>query len=308
MKAILLIGSLVVVAGFATVVMLTDALAKRMDPNRSCETGFSTLVSCTYHRFSRTVSQGTPAFPIVFTEPYYQPTYVDTTSWGVAHCPQNSLARRLLCTTKSVATNNDFDTGLPFPKPWLVRTAKTSPFITALHVETPLDLAAALRFYRAELSKRGWTENGGVVVTPEAATIAFTTADGPALLRLTHQGDRTIADLSLRKTTVAKADMLPRPGQIRLMLGNATDEEAVITIDAQTITLAARAGSNLTDDPETGHKSPDVQDLNLPPGKHKVTLKLASGAAQNREFEIAADETWGLMVGPAGVALPVHIY
>ena len=32
------------------------------------------------------------------------------------------------------------------------------------------------------------------------------------------------------------------------------------------------------------------------------------GAAQNREFEFAADETWGLLAGPAGVPLPVRLY
>ena len=53
------------------------------------------------------------------------------------------------------------------------------------HIETPLDLAGVLVFYRFELSKRGWSENGGAVVESGGAVIAFTTADGPALLRLT---------------------------------------------------------------------------------------------------------------------------
>jgi hypothetical protein len=60
--------------------------------------------------------------------------------------------------------------------------------------------------------------------------------------------------------------------------------------------LAARAGL------------PDSPEIDLPPGKFKVTLKVASGAAEDREFEVAADETWGLLVGPAGVPLPVHLY
>jgi hypothetical protein len=33
-------------------------------------------------------------------------------------------------------------------------------------------------------------------------------------------------------------------------------------------------------------KSPEID---LPPGKFKVTLKVASGAAQDREFEVAVD-------------------
>ena len=69
-----------------------------------------------------------------------------------------------------------------------------------------------------------------------------------------------------------------------------------------------RLARKLTEAPATGRKSPDSQEINLPPGKYKVTLKLASGAAQNREFELAADETWGLLAGPAGVPLPLHLY
>ena len=199
-------------------------------------------------------------------------------------------------------------TGLPLPKRRVVTTAINSPFIQSIHVETPFDLAAVLGFYRAELSKRGWTENDGAVVEPDRAVIAFTTTDGPALLRLIHEDERTIADLSLRKPAAANAGILPRPGQVRLMLGNDTDEEAVITINEQTIELAARAGSNLTDAPDAGRKAPDSPSIDLPPGKYKVTLKVASSAAQNREFEVAADETWGLLVGPAGVPLPVHLY
>jgi hypothetical protein len=146
------------------------------------------------------------------------------------------------------------------------------------------------------------------LVEPDRAVIAFTTTDGPAVLRLMHQDDRTIADLLLRKPAAATAGDLPMPGQATLLLGNATDEEAVITINGETITLAARAGKHLAHDSDTERKSTDSPEIDLPPGKFKVTLKVASGAAQNREFEVAADETWGLLVGPAAVPLPVRLY
>jgi len=42
--------------------------------------------------------------------------------------------------------------------------------------------------------------------------------------------------------------------------------------------------------------------------KTASALKVASGAAQDREFEVAADETWGLLVGSAAVPLPLHLY
>jgi hypothetical protein len=318
-KGVLLVGSLALATAVAMVVVLTGALAKAMDPQHYCETGFSKLIDCTYHWSSKTTRQSTPIFatPTSATATIpsgsrdtFRPTY-DVTSWAVADCPRNYIARRLLCAVAAdaapaQAADDDPVTGLPRPKPWLVTTAKNSTFIKAFHVETPIDLAGVLQFYRLELSKRGWSENGGAVVEPGGAVIAFTTADGPALLRLTHQDDRTIADLSLRKPAATDAAILPMPGQVRLLLGNSTDEEAVITINEQTIELTAHA--ELTDDPATGRKSPEGQEINLPPGKYKVSLKLASGAAQNREFEVAADETWGLVAGPAGVPLPLHLY
>jgi hypothetical protein len=317
-KCVLLAGSLAV----ATVVVLAaGALARVMDPQHYCESGFSMLIDCTYHWSSQTKGRPNPRFAArsnaTSTAPpvsgnAYRPDYVDVTSWAVAECPANYIARRMLCAASDAApaqaASDDPVTGLPRLKPWLLTTSRNSPFIKAVHLETPLDLAGALRFYRLELTKRGWSEDDGAVVEPGSAVIAFTTADGPALLRLARQDDRTIADLSLRKPGAPNAGILPMPGQVRLLLGNATEEEAVITIDEQTIKLAARAGIKLTDDPETGSKSPESQEINLPPGKYKVTLKVASGAVQNREFDVAADETWGLLAGPAGVPISVHLY
>jgi hypothetical protein len=215
-KGVLLIGSLVVATAVATVVMLAGALARAVDPHHYCDAGFSELVDCSYHCSSQTKGPSGTSFTAS--------AYVDVTSWAVADCPHNYIAKSLLCAAPSVAApaqaaSDDLATGLPRPKPWLLTTGKNSRFIESVHVETPLDLAAVLGFYRAELGKRGWKESDGAVVEPDRAVIPFTIADGPALLRLTHQDDRTIADLSLRKPAVTNADILPRPGQVRLRLG-----------------------------------------------------------------------------------------
>ena len=136
--------------------------------------------------------------------------------------------------------------------------------------------------------------------------LAVTAVVVPALLRLIHQDGRTIADLSLHKPAAANAGILPRPGQARLRLGNTQEEEAIISINGRTITLAG--GGHLADVTDVGRTSPDSPEIELPPGKYKVTLKAASGAAQAREFEVAAGETSGLLVGPDGVPLPLHLY
>lgn len=245
---------------------------------------------------------------------------LDQTWWAVrTHCPSDTVVQRLFCTAVTYvlptrAAGNYFeskvsdDTGLPLPERWDVTTAKNSPFITSLHAETSLDFTSVLRFYRAELEKRGWTENDGAEITPDRAVIAFKASGRPALLRLTREGDMTIADLSLRKVAEAKGGLQSKPGQVKLMLGNRTDEEAVITVNGQTIKLAAKAGADLTDSAEDAAKVPANQTIDLLPGRYKVTLKVASSAAQSREFEVAANETWGLLVGPDGAALPIHLY
>jgi hypothetical protein len=312
---VLLVGGLTITTAAAAVVVMSAALSRAFDPHNYCETGFSTLVGCKLQRSTTSVHQGTPnpdfaaALSATSTTPSSSrhtlpPGYSETTSWAIADCPENYIAKRLLCPTPvaapAQAASDDLATGLPRPKPWVVTAAKKTPYNEAVHVETPLDLAAVLGFYRTELGRRGWTEDGGADVAPDDAVIAFTTTDGPALLRLIRQDDRTIADLSLHKPAAANAYLQPKPGQARLRLGNATDEEAVITINEQTIRFAGRDGRKLTDDPETA--------IDLPPGKFKVTLAVSGGAAQTREFEVAADETWGLLAGPAGVPLPVRLY
>ena len=320
MKGVLLTGVLAVAMAFATVVLLKAALARVLDPYNYCETGFSSLSGCSYHWSSTSTGLSSP----IFTTPSrpessapsdardkFKPISVNVTSWAVADCPSSTIAERLLCTpvtTLLQAASDDLATGLPRPKPWVVTTGKDSPFIRAVHVETPLDLASTLGFYRDELSKRGWTEHIGGVVEADGATIAFTTLEGPALLRLTRQDGRTIADLSVRKPAAANAAIMPKQGEARLLLGNTRDEEAVITINERVIKLTAHAGRDVTNDPESAGTSPDRSDINLPPGKYKVSLKIANAAAERREFEVAAGETWGLLVGPAGVPLPVRIY
>ncbi|GKQ52719.1 hypothetical protein [Bradyrhizobium sp. Ce-3] len=325
-KGVLVAGSLAAATVVATIVALTGALARSLDRGHYCDTGFSTLINCTLHLSTTTTSQGTPIFgapssttstPPPGSHDTSRPISTDMTMWAVAHCPRNTIARRLLCAVPRAAAlapaeRGDLAAGLPLPKPWVLRTAKNSPFIESVHVETPLGLADTLGFYRAALSKRGWTESGDAVVEPDRAVMTFATSDGPALLRLIHQDDRTIADLSLRKPAaenlVTHAGLPPRPGQVKLKLGNAADEDAVISINGQTIKLAARAGRDLEHAGQTGGRSPDSPEIDLLPGKVKVTLKVASGAAESREFEVAADETWGLLAGPAGVPLPMRLY
>ena len=113
-KTVLLVAGLTVVTAVASVVVLAEAFAKVVDPHHNCESGFSKLVDCTYHWSSSTTHQGTPnpefvarakelgTLPPEPREPF-QPTY-DQTSWAVVQCPENNIARRLLCAATSATT------------------------------------------------------------------------------------------------------------------------------------------------------------------------------------------------------------
>lgn len=189
--------------------------------------------------------------------------------------------------------------GLPAPKKHtLVQRSKT-PFRQELNANVPASLGSVLSFYKRELGKRSWTEaSSGGVVADDRAEIAFTSPDGPARLKLGRKDNKTIVALVVRHTdAAAKAGLLPKPGQVKLMFGNILDADTAITINKQTINVAAGIGS----------KGPDGPTLDLPPGKYKASVKIPGKSEKTEDVEVAADETWGVLIGPGGV-LALQMY
>jgi hypothetical protein len=188
---------------------------------------------------------------------------------------------------------------LPVPKRHTMTAGTKTPFRRELNANVPLELATVLGFYRRELGKLNWKEDSkGSVAAPDNVVLAFSSAEGPALLKLGRKDGETTVSLTVKNPdAAAKAGVAPKPGQAKLLIGNPNDVEAVITINKQTIKAAAGAGI----------KGPDGPTLDLAPGKYKFSIKLAGKPASNDELEVGADETWGLLVAPAG-ALPMHVY
>jgi hypothetical protein len=169
-----------------------------------------------------------------------------------------------------------------------------------LNASIPADLNSVLAFYRAELGKRGWKEAAErAVVKSDQAQLAFVSPDGPAALKLGRSNDETSVVLARKiPAAAAKGDVIPKPGQARLMFVNMGDGEAVLTINKQTIKIAPGAGRPQAKGPA----------LDLPPGKYRYSVKVAGRPAGNSEIEIAADDTWGLMVAPGGEVMPLQVY
>lgn len=189
--------------------------------------------------------------------------------------------------------------GLPVPKRHTMAEGTRTPFRQELKANVPLDLTVVLNFYRRELEKRSWkVVDKGPVAASDKALVTFTTPDGAAVLKLGRKDNETTVSLAVRNPDAAtKAGIMPKPGQVKVLFGNLTEGEAVVTIAGKTVKIAAGIGV----------KKPDGPTLDLAPGKYKVTLKLAGKPAKGDDVEVGADEAWGLMIGPGGV-LALNVY
>jgi hypothetical protein len=202
----------------------------------------------------------------------------------------------------------DAESALPVPKQRTMTSIGTgkmpgsdASFRRELEASIPAELTTVLAFYRGELGKRGWRETAeGAIVKSDQAQLAFTSPDGPATLKLGRRNGETSVNLAQKyPAAAAKADVVPKPGQSKLMFGNIGKREATVSINKQTIKIAAGAG---------GPQSPRPPMIDLPPGKYQYALKIAGGPARNNQIEIGAGDTWGVMIGPGGDVLPLQMY
>jgi hypothetical protein len=202
----------------------------------------------------------------------------------------------------------DPDSALPVPKQrssTSLGTAKLPgvevPFRRELDASVPAGLSDVLAFYRGELTKLGWQEKpDGAVIAADRVRLVFASPQGPAVLKLGRANGETSVNLVQKNPDAAtKADIIPKPGQAKLLLGNMGAQDAQLTINKQTIKVAAGAG---------GPQSPKGPMLDLPPGKYQYSLKMAGRPARNDTIDIAAGDAWGLMVGPTGEVLPLQMY
>lgn len=187
----------------------------------------------------------------------------------------------------------------PVPSPNTLNGSEKSLYRTQVNARVAASVETVLAFYRRELGKRdGWKEAQGAIVEPKHAVVTFATNEGPAILTLDHKDGETASTLLVRKQVEAtKAGMLPKAGNVKVLLGNMLESEASITIDKKTIKIAAGAGS----------KKPDGPTLEISPGKHTVSLKMPGQGVQTEEVEVAAGDVWGLLAGPGGV-LALQMY
>ncbi len=89
------------------------------------------------------------------------------------------------------------------------------------------------------------------------------------MLKLGRSNDETTVNLAQKiPAAAAKGEVMPKPGQAKLLFGNLGNREAAVIINKQTIKIAAGAGGPQTKGPT----------LELPPGKYQYSLKVAGGS------------------------------
>jgi hypothetical protein len=183
--------------------------------------------------------------------------------------------------------------GLPVPKRHTMSEGTKTPFRRELQASVPLELTDVLGFYRRELGKLSWKEESkGTTIAADSAAVAFTAPEGPAMLKLGRKDGATSVRLMVKDpAAVAKAGIMPKPGQAKVLFGNINPAAETITFNNKPVSVAAGVGV----------KNPDGPTLDLAPGKYKYTIKLAGKPAQTDEIELGGDEVWGVMIGPGGV-------
>ena len=120
-----------------------------------------------------------------------------------------------------------------------------TPFRRELQASVPLELTDVLGFYRRELGKLNWKEEPkGTTIGADSAAVAFTAPEGPAVLRLGRKDGATTVRLMLKDpAAVAKAGIMPKPGQAKVLFGNINPAAETITFNNKPVSVAAVARS-----------------------------------------------------------------
>jgi hypothetical protein len=197
----------------------------------------------------------------------------------------------------------DPDSKLPAPTRYSYRGIHTTvvlgvetPLRTKLEATVPAEISDVLAFYRTELGKLGWQEqHDGAVVSADHVQIAFVSPLGPGMLALDRTATSTTINLVQKNASVAaNANVMPEPGQTKLVFSNISETEATLVINDRTIKRAAGARA---------------VSLDLAPGQYSYEVSVPGHPATTNILNFAAGDTWELTVGRDGEAWsPLLLY
>ena len=138
--------------------------------------------------------------------------------------------------------------GLPVPKRHTMMVGTSTPFRREMNANVPMSGADMTGFYRRELSKMKWKEEGGATTTPDRATLRFTAPEGPAVLKIERKSNETSILLVVKNPgAAAQAGIAPKPGQAKVLFGNILPGESTLTFNKKLIKVKAGAGTKAPD-------------------------------------------------------------
>ena len=128
--------------------------------------------------------------------------------------------------------------------------------------------------------------------------MSFTSSDGPAVLKLDRKDGETAVSLVVRNPDAAtKAGMMPKPGQAKLLLGNALPAEAAVTIDNKTVKVAGGAERKV----RAARRSIFL------PANIRIRSRCRTSPSSATTLKSAPAKPGGLLIGPGG-AMQMQVY
>ena len=189
--------------------------------------------------------------------------------------------------------------GLPLPAETTGIMMSGSIYSTTAECTTEGTTETLAALYRAELPKMGWTETS-YQWSGEERHLTFDGSKGQLNVKLSPDPEGSKVEVALRDEAAAKQDgMLPVAGKGKLILGNASDHDVVITIGKTDYPVKAGVGA---EDPTKAIK------YDVPPGKYSITIKVPGESPQQESLQIETGTTWGVIVTPSGMAFTDQVY
>ena len=183
--------------------------------------------------------------------------------------------------------------GYPIPSDHSSAGSESSIFRKSVMVTTEARVQDLVAFYENELPKKGFTTMSEHTA-PDNALPVYDTPNGPLSVAIKQEGDNATATLSISdKAAASKSPLFPKPGQVKIGLGNINPGAVDVTVNGKKIKVPGGAGS----------KSPDGPTLDVAPGDIKVEMKGGDPVT----VTAGPDQIWLVMVGPGGL-LPIQAY
>ena len=135
------------------------------------------------------------------------------------------------------------------------------------------------------------------MIKPDQVLLAFSSPDGPAVLKLGRSNGQTTIDLVQKIPAAAeRSGVMPKPGQANLSFINASQSDAVFTINERTFRIAAGSGVRRTCRRRSVCR----------PANTAIPWRSRTAGASN-EIELTADDNTGLTIGATEVT-PQPVY